>query len=56
MTGSTGAEAVLGGLPSHVQEPLLAWLEGLVAAHAAAQSGRHAEAAQRCVAALPGHG
>lgn len=51
MTGSAGAEAVFGGLPAHVQEPTLAWLESFVAAHCAMHGAkpRYDEAAQRCV-------
>lgn len=52
VTDSTGAEAVFGGLPAHVQEPTLAWLEAFVAAHCAMHEAkpRYDEAAQRCVA------
>lgn len=53
LTGSSGADAVLGGLPAHIQGPLLAWLEAFVAAHCAMHDAkpRYDEAAKRCVRA-----
>lgn len=50
LTGSSGAEAVLGGLPTHVQGPLLTWLEAFVAAHCVMNDAkpRYDEAAKRC--------